>query len=131
MQEQTQVEQSQISIADLMDNFKEGRAMVGELILALEIEDLGEEREVIVIEGDTINPPRTVVLNEAVEEGGLRYLSNDVQRTRLKGGLVGCAVLLELPRPAALGPVRSRQGSATPDAAGGDALHAGSDGPAA
>lgn len=82
VQEQTQVEQSQISIADLMDNFKEGRAMVGELILALEIEDLGEEREVIVIEGDTINPPRTVVLNEAVEEGGLRYLSNDVQRTR-------------------------------------------------
>jgi len=87
VQEQTQVEQSQISIADLMDNFKEGRAMVGELILALEIEDLGEEREVIVIEGDTINPPRTVVLNEAVEEGGLRYLSNDVQRTRLKVAL--------------------------------------------
>ncbi|CUB01428.1 hypothetical protein [Comamonas thiooxydans] len=87
VQEQTQVEQSQISIADLMDNFKEGRAMVGELILALEIEDLGEEREVIVIEGDTINPPRTVVLNETVEEGGLRYLSNDVQRTRLKVAL--------------------------------------------
>ncbi|WP_120967043.1 hypothetical protein [Comamonas sp. lk] len=87
VQEQTQVEQSQISIADLMGNFKEGRAMVGELILALEIEDLGQEREVIVIEGDTINPPRTVVLNEPVEEGGLRYLSNDVQRTRLKVAL--------------------------------------------
>jgi hypothetical protein len=28
-----------------------------------------------------------VVLNEAVEEGGLRYLSNDVQRTRLKVAL--------------------------------------------
>lgn len=87
VQEQTQVEQSQISIADLMGNFKEGRAMVGELILALEIEDLGQEREEIVIEGDTINPPRTVVLNDPVEEGGLRYLSNDVQRTRLKVAL--------------------------------------------
>jgi hypothetical protein len=28
-----------------------------------------------------------VVLNETVEEGGLRYLSNDVQRTRLKVAL--------------------------------------------
>lgn len=88
VQEQTQVEQSQIGIADLMGNFKEGRAMVGELLLALEIEDLGQEREVIVIEGDTINPPRTVVLNEAVQdESGLQYLSNDVQRTRLKVAL--------------------------------------------
>ena len=62
--------------------------MVGELILALEIEDLGQEREVIVIEGDTINPARTVVLNEPVQdESGLQYLSNDVQRTRLKVAL--------------------------------------------
>ena len=88
VQEQTQVEQSQISIADLMDNFREGRAMVGELILALEIEDLGQEREVIVIEGDTINPARTVVLNEVVQDdSGLQYLNNDVQRTRLKVAL--------------------------------------------
>lgn len=62
--------------------------MVGELILALEIEDLGQEREVIVIEGDTINPARTVVLNEVVQdESGLQYLNNDVQRTRLKVAL--------------------------------------------
>ena len=88
IQEQTQVEQSQVSIADLMDNFKEGRAMVGELLMAMEIEDLGQEREVIVIEGDTINPARTVVLNDAVQdEGGMTYLANDVQRTRLKVAL--------------------------------------------
>ena len=41
-----------------------------------------------MIERDTINPPRTVVLNEAVQdESGLQYLSNDVQRTRLKVAL--------------------------------------------
>lgn len=89
VQEETQVEQSQVGLADLMDNFKEARARVGELLMALEIEDLGEEETVIVIEGDVLNPPRTVVLNrpEVDEETGFRYLSNDVQRTMLKVAL--------------------------------------------
>ncbi|MEQ6437206.1 hypothetical protein V8Z74_19565 [Comamonas sp. w2-DMI] len=124
VQEQTQVEQSQISIADLMDNFAEGRAMVGELMLALEIEDLGSEREVIVIEGDTINPPRTVVLNEAVEEGGAALFVQRRAAHAPEGGIVGCPILLELPRPATGGAVRGGQVAATPDAAGGDAVHA-------
>ncbi len=85
LQEQTQLEQSQVSIADLMDNFKEGRTMVGELLMALIIEDMGREEQTIVIEGDTLNPPRTVVLNrpEVDPDTGMPYLSNDVQRTRL------------------------------------------------
>ncbi|ADU99433.1 hypothetical protein [Alicycliphilus denitrificans] len=89
LQEQTQLEQSQTSIADLMDNFKEGRALVGEMLLAMEIEDLGSEESSIVIEGDVLNPPRTVVLNhpEIDLETGIPYLSNDVQRTRLKVAL--------------------------------------------
>lgn len=89
LQEQTQLEQSQVSIADLMDNFKAARAMVGELLLAMEIEDIGHEEEVIVIEGDVINEPRTVVLNKPEQDPdtGLLYLSNDVLRTRLKVAL--------------------------------------------
>ena len=85
LQEQTQLEQSQVSIADLMDNFKEARTMVGELLMALIIEDMGAEEQTVVIEGDTINPPRTVVLNrpEVDPDTGMPYLSNDVQRTRL------------------------------------------------
>lgn len=85
LQEQTQLEQSQVSIADLMDSFKEGRTMVGELLMALIIEDMGSEEQTIVIEGDTLNPPRTVVLNrpEVDPDTGMPYLSNDVQRTRL------------------------------------------------
>lgn len=86
IQEQTQVEQSQVSLADLMDSFKDARAMVGELLLALIIEDIGKEETTIVIEGDVLNPPRTVVLNspEVDELTGIVMLSNDVQRTRLK-----------------------------------------------
>lgn len=89
LQEQTQLEQSQVSLADLMDNFKDGRAMVGELLLALIIEDMGKEEQVVVIEGDTLNPARTVVLNhpEIDPETGMPYLSNDVQRTRIKVAL--------------------------------------------
>ncbi|WP_313080475.1 hypothetical protein [Pulveribacter sp.] len=89
LQEQTQLEQSQTSIADLMDSFKESRALVGEMLLAMEIEDLGDEETTIVIEGDVLNPPRTVVLNhpEIDPDTGIPYLSNDVQRTRMKVAL--------------------------------------------
>ncbi|MDR0226462.1 MAG: hypothetical protein LBI66_08575, partial [Burkholderiaceae bacterium] len=89
LQETTQVEQSQIGIADMMDNTKDARGMVGELLMALIIEDLGEEEQVIVIEGDVLTPPRTVVLNKAeVDQAtGLQYRSNDVLRTRLKVAL--------------------------------------------
>ena len=89
LQEQTQLEQSQVSIAALMDNFAAARTMVGELLMSMVIEDLGQEEETIVIEGDTLNPPRSVTLNHPeVDEGtGQVYLSNDVQRTRMKVAL--------------------------------------------
>lgn len=85
IQEQTQLEQSQVSVADLMDNFKESRRQVGELLMALILHDMGREEQTVVIEGDTLNPPRSVVLNkpEIDPATGIQYLSNDVQRTRL------------------------------------------------
>lgn len=89
LQEQTQLEQSQVSIAALMDNFAAARTRVGELLMAMVIEDLGQEEETIVIEGDTLNPPRSVTLNAPEVDGdtGQVYLSNDVQRTRMKVAL--------------------------------------------
>lgn len=89
LQEQTQLEQSQVSIAALMDNFAASRTRVGELLMAMVIEDLGQEEETIIIEGDTLNPPRSVTLNHPeVDDGtGQVYLSNDVQRTRMKVAL--------------------------------------------
>ena len=85
LQEQTQLEQSQVAIADLVDNFKEARRQVGDMLMALIIRDLGEDEQTIVIEGDVLNPPRSVVLNhpETDPATGVLYLSNDVQRTRL------------------------------------------------
>lgn len=85
VQEQTQLEQSQVTLAALFDNFKEARRQVGEIIMALLIADMGREEQTVVIEGDTLNPPRQVVINRPESDPltGLPYLSNDVQRTRL------------------------------------------------
>jgi len=53
--------------------------------MALILHDMGREEQTVVIEGDTLNPPRSVVLNkpEIDPATGIQYLSNDVQRTRL------------------------------------------------
>lgn len=85
LQEQTQLEQSQVALADLMDGFKDARALVGELLMAMIIEDMGKDEQAVVIEGDVINPPRAVVLNkpEVDTVTDIPYLSNDVSRTRL------------------------------------------------
>lgn len=84
-QEQLQVEQSNQSLADVMDNFREGRKHVGELLLAIIIEDLGSEPQTIVIEGDAVTEERSVAINapERDPETGQVYLSNDISKTRL------------------------------------------------
>lgn len=85
LQEQTQLEQSTTALASPIDMFKEARQQVGEMLMALIIEDIGKEETAVVIEGDTINPARTVVLNkpEIDPATGLAYLSNDISRTKL------------------------------------------------
>lgn len=85
LQEQTQVEQSNQSLASIMDNFREARSQVGELLMSMIIRDIGEKQTEVVIEGDAITADRTVTLNapETDPETGATYLSNDINRTRL------------------------------------------------
>lgn len=88
LQEQTQVEQSNQSLARIMDNFRTGRSMVGELLLSMIVEDLGDKEKTIIIEGDAVREDRTVVINKPEQDAaGFTYLSNDLQRTRLKVAL--------------------------------------------
>lgn len=84
-QEQQRIEQSNQALADIMDNFRESRKMVGELLLSLIINDLGQKPQTIIIEGDTITVERAVTINkpEIDPATGQTYLSNDIQRTRL------------------------------------------------
>ena len=86
VQEQTQVEQSNQSLGKMMDNFRRARSQVGELLQAMIIEDMGTGEQTVIIEGDAVREDRTVILNKAEVDPltGQNYLSNDLQRTRLK-----------------------------------------------
>lgn len=84
VQEQTQVEQANQSLAHMMGNFKRGRTQVGELLMSMVVQDLGTEQHTIIIDGDAVRNDRSVTINKAeVDEHGYPYLSNDLQRTRL------------------------------------------------
>jgi hypothetical protein len=89
LQEQTQVEQSNQSLGVMMDNFRTGRTMVGELLMSMIVEDMGDQLQTIIIEGDAVREDRAVTINkpEVDPETGIPYLSNDLQRTRLKVSL--------------------------------------------
>lgn len=88
VQEQTQVEQANQSLAHMMGNFKRGRTQVGELLMSMIVQDIGQDEQTIIIEGDAIRAERTVVINSPeTDELGYPYLSNDLQRTRLMVGL--------------------------------------------
>ena len=84
-QESTQVEQANQALAHMLGNFRRGRTLVGEQLMALIIQEMGERQETVVIEGDAVRADRVVVLNkpEVDPATGMRYLSNDLQRTRL------------------------------------------------
>lgn len=85
LQEQTQVEQSNQALGRIMDNFREARSLVGELLMSMIIRDIGEKQTEVIIEGDAITADRQVTLNapEVDPATGTHYLSNDINRTRL------------------------------------------------
>lgn len=89
LQEQTQVEQTNQGLGHIMGNFRSARTMVGELLMSMIIHDMGSRQETIVIKGDALKDDKIIVVNrpEVDPDTGIKYLSNDVQRTRLKVAL--------------------------------------------
>lgn len=88
LQEQTQVEQSNQSLARPMDRFRDARTMVGELLIAMIVEDMGNEEQTVIIEGDAVREDRTVVLNKAERDASGRVvMTNELRRTMLKVSL--------------------------------------------
>ncbi len=86
VQESTQIEQATQSLATLMDNFKFGRAKVGELLLSLIIQDMIGKQETVVVKGSATRDDRVVELNvpQVDEATGVQYRDNDVERVQLK-----------------------------------------------
>jgi hypothetical protein len=89
VQENAQIEKSNQSIGMIMDNFRDARTQVGEMLLSMIIEDMGTGEQTIIIEGDAVREDRSVTLNkpEIDPRTGWQYLSNDIQKTRLKVAL--------------------------------------------
>lgn len=86
VQESTQVEQSNQALADIKGNFGDGRAQVGDLLLSLILQDMGDKMEQIIVPGNGVRPDQTIVLNERAMDPatGVQYLNNDLQRAKLK-----------------------------------------------
>jgi len=82
----SQVEQSNQSLADSLDNFKTARAAVGDLLLSLIIEDGIGKQESVLINGGGIRPDKTINLNAPAtdEITRVQYLNNDIERAKLK-----------------------------------------------
>lgn len=86
VQESTQIEQTVQALADINDNFAASRAEVGDILLSLIIEDLIGKQETIFLDGKGLREDREIMLNEPTldQETGLQYLTNDVERTKIK-----------------------------------------------
>ena len=90
------VEQGQTSVADINDNYRFARARVGELLLDLLIEDIGQQTDVLV----TIDKKRNITLNSPTIDPmtGYEYKTNDITRATLK------VALADIPSPPAYPP---------------------------
>ncbi len=80
------VEQSNQTLADINDNFRDARQEVGDLLTSLIVEDMIGKQETVTIDGQGLKDDRIIDLNvpQTDEETGIQYLNNDVQRTKLK-----------------------------------------------
>ena len=84
----SQVDQSNQSLADVLDNFKTARTEVGELLLALIIADTIGKPEQVFLDGNGLVEDRTIALNTpTTDEDGFDYLDNDVSRVALTVGI--------------------------------------------
>ena len=86
-QEQQRIEQSNQSLARLIDNFRIARMQVGELLLAMLIDEMGDREQEITIPPSSVTQSRTIALNVPMVENGISFLKNDIQKTRLKVAL--------------------------------------------
>lgn len=86
VQESTQVEQSNQTLADINDAFGDSRSQVGDLLLSMILQDMGNKREEILIPGNGVREDQTIVLNDPMvdEASGMSYLNNDIERAKLK-----------------------------------------------
>ena len=78
------IEQSVQAVTDMLDNFSFSRMMVGDILLSLIVQD-SQDEERVVVPGTVVKEDKEVVLNlPQYDAAGNGYLTNDVQRAKLK-----------------------------------------------
>ncbi len=84
----TLVEQGTTSVADINDNYRYSRGLVGERLIDLIIEDMSLQTNIVVMAGEE-GRQKKVILNQPVVDpmSGLQYRNNDVTRVTLKVAL--------------------------------------------
>lgn len=82
------VEQGNIALAEINDNYRFARRMVGELLLDLIIEDMrGKQVDVVVGEAGAKRKVISLNVPKQDEETGMTYYHNDVSKARTKVAL--------------------------------------------
>lgn len=82
---QSLVEQGTQTLAEINDNYRYARAQVGDLLLSLIIEDIGQQPTEVVIDGGSSRATKTVLLNgSAMAENGVPVVTNAVDVAKLK-----------------------------------------------
>lgn len=81
------VEQGTTTLAEINDNYRFGRRMVGETLSELIREDLGREPAVVNVDEAYGTKKKVIQLNQRTTKNGVEMLTNDVQRAMVKVAL--------------------------------------------
>ncbi len=81
------VEQGTTTLAEINDNYRFGKRMVGQALTELIIEDTGSEPAVVNVDEKFGTKKKQVALNKPVTKNGVQMLENDVQRAMVKVAL--------------------------------------------
>lgn len=78
------VEQGTTTLAELNDNYRFARQLVGELLLAHIVDDIGDKEHPVKINVNKPQKTKIIVLNERHEDGGRTQITNSIQRTKTR-----------------------------------------------
>jgi len=81
------VEQGTTTLAEINDNYRYARRLVGQHLIELIVEDMGSEPQVVNVNEKFGARKKAVAINSPATKNGVQILDNDVQRALLKVAL--------------------------------------------
>ena len=81
------VEQGTTTLAEINDNYRFARRLVGQSLIELIVEDIGQEPQVVNVNEKFGARKKAIALNTPMMKNGVQVLNNDVQRALVKVAL--------------------------------------------